>query len=51
MIKQVDLGIAIDHFHQTALEMGLPGKFEKISQGSENLPEDFHYMISWAAEE
>lgn len=51
MIKQVDLGIAIAHFHQTALEMGLSGNFEKISQGSKNLPEDFHYMISWVAEE
>lgn len=51
MIKQVDLGIAIAHFHQTALEMGFSGKFEKISQESNVMPEDFHYMISWVDKE
>lgn len=49
MIKQVDLGIAIAHFHQTALEMGLSGKFEKLAQNPDMIPEDFHYMISWIA--
>lgn len=51
MIKQVDLGIGIAHFHQTALEMGLSGRFEKLTQKSDRIPEDFHYLISWVAQE
>ena len=51
MIKQVDLGIALAHFHQTALEMGFSGSFKKISQDINILPEDFHYMISWVPQQ
>ena len=51
MIKQVDLGIGLAHFHQTALEMKLSGKFEKIAQESHGVPENFHYIISWVAKE
>ena len=47
MIKQVDLGIAIAHFHQTLLEMGLDGKFEIFKQINTIPPKDFHYIISW----
>lgn len=47
IIKQVDLGIALSHFHQTALELGLPGVFEQMSQEDAKLPENIHYMISW----
>ncbi len=47
IIKQVDLGIALFHFHQTALELGLTGAFEQMDQEDENLPENIHYMISW----
>lgn len=47
LIKQVDLGIAISHFHQTALEQGLTGTFETIPQDHVILPQDTHYMISW----
>lgn len=46
-IKQVDLGIALSHFHQTALELGLTGTFEQMPQEDANLPENIHYMISW----
>lgn len=46
-IKQVDVGIALSHFHQTALELGLSGAFEQMAQEDENLPENIHYMISW----
>ena len=46
-IKQVDVGIALSHFHQTALELGLNGAFEQMSQEEANLPENLHYMISW----
>lgn len=47
MIKQVDLGIALSHFHQTALELGLTGAFEQMPQEDVKLPENLHYMISW----
>lgn len=50
MIKKVDLGIAIAHFHQTALERGLTGKFEKLSQAQIEVPENTQYIISWVAE-
>ncbi len=47
MIKQVDLGIALSHFHQTALELGLTGAFEQMPLEDAKLPENIHYMISW----
>ena len=46
-IKQVDLGIALSHFHQTALDMGLTGTLEQMHQEDSKLPENIHYMISW----
>lgn len=46
-IKQVDLGIALSHFHQTALELGLNGTFEQMPQQDEKPSENMHYMISW----
>lgn len=47
MIKMVDVGIALSHFHQTALEYGLEGKFEKINNLDIDLPEYTNYIISW----
>lgn len=47
VIKYVDLGIALSHFHQTALELGLTGAFEQMPQEDVKLPENLHYMISW----
>lgn len=49
-IKRVDLGIGIGHFHQTALEKGLSGKFEKRSQQHIATPENTNYIISWVPE-
>lgn len=49
-IKQVDLGIALAHFHQTALERGLSGTFEKLTQNGINVPDNTWYRISWIAE-
>ena len=46
VIKQVDLGIALSHFHQTVLKLGLAGAFEQMPQEDANLPENIHYMIS-----
>ncbi|URZ14514.1 nitroreductase family protein [Clostridium felsineum] len=47
MIKEVDLGIALSHFHQTALEAGLTGNFEKQSDFAIDIPENTNYIISW----
>ncbi len=49
-IKRVDLGIGIGHFHQTALERGLSGKFEKRSQQNIELPQNTKYIVSWVPE-
>ncbi len=47
MIKKVDLGIALSHFHQTALENGLTGNFEKQSDLKIDVPDNTNYIISW----
>lgn len=47
VLKHVDLGIAISHFHQAALELGLSGRFELLPQGGAKLPEELHYAVSW----
>ncbi len=49
-IKQVDLGIALSHFHQTDLELGLSGRFEKLPQNGIPAPKDTWYWMSWVAE-
>ena len=46
-IKQVDLGIALSHFHQTTLELNLNGYFKQFDNIDINAPKDFHYIISW----
>lgn len=51
VIKRVDIGIALSHFHQTALEQGLSGTFETVSQENVTIPENTHYIISWCANE
>lgn len=50
VIKHVDLGIGIAHFHQTALELGLSGNFAEIPQNDLELPGELHYVISWRPE-
>ena len=47
VIKHVDLGIGLSHFHQTALELGLPGRFAVLPQDGIALPEELHYAVSW----
>lgn len=49
-IKELDLGIAVAHFHQTALELGLVGRFEQADVLPENVPAEWHYHVSWVAE-
>lgn len=50
MIKQIDIGIALSHFHQAAMELGLTGHFEKLPEDQKKLPEHMHYIISWCME-
>ncbi|MDF2596603.1 MAG: nitroreductase [Clostridia bacterium] len=50
MIKKVDLGIALSHFHQTALEHRLVGHFEKQEDIKIDIPENTNYIISWKIE-
>lgn len=47
LIKKVDLGIGMAHFHQTALERGLTGKFEKLPQEHIETPQNTQYIVSW----
>ena len=47
-IKHLDLGIALSHFHQTAMSEGLDGKFE-IQNINFLTPENMHYVISYSS--
>ena len=51
LIKRVDLGIGISHFHQVALEHGLSGDFKKLSQENIQVPENTKYIISWVTKD
>ena len=48
-IKHLDIGIALSHFHQTAMADGLTGKFE-IEYIKITTPENMHYVISYECE-
>ena len=50
MIKKVDIGIALSHFHQTVLEHGLEGRFEKLADIKIDIPDNTNYIISWNME-
>lgn len=47
LIKQVDLGIGLSHFHQIVMDKSLEGEFVKLPQNNINIPKDTHYIISW----
>lgn len=50
IIKKVDMGIALSHFHQTALELGLKGNFKQLPQEEVKLPKNTYYILSWIVE-
>lgn len=50
IIKRVDAGIALSHFHQTALELGLKGFFGQKEDKNIELPQNTYYITSWHAE-
>jgi hypothetical protein len=49
IIKRVDAGIALSHFHQTALELGLKGCFKQTEPANIELPQNTYYITSWHA--
>ncbi len=49
-IQRVDVGISVCHFHLTALENGLTGKFEKLPQQNIAIPKNTQYIFSWVPE-
>lgn len=49
IIKRVDAGIALSHFHQTALELGLKGCFKQTEPENIELPQNTYYITSWHA--
>ena len=50
IIKRVDAGIALSHFHQTAIELGLKGCFKQTEPKNIELPQNPYYITSWYAE-
>lgn len=49
-IKRTDLGIAMSHFHQMALELKLNGEFKKVEPKVQT-PKNTQYLISWVCED
>ena len=49
-IQRVDVGIGLCHFHLTALERNLAGKFKTLPQQSIVVPKNTHYIVSWTPE-
>ncbi len=49
IIKRVDAGIALSHFHQTALELGLKGCFKQAEPENIKPPQNTYYITSWYA--
>lgn len=49
IIKRVDAGIALSHFHQTVLELGLKGCFKQTEPENIELPQNIYYITSWHA--
>lgn len=49
-IERVDVGIGASHFHLAALENGLSGTFEKLTDVNIPSPKDLRYLFSWIPE-
>ena len=46
-VGRIDMGIALCHFKLTCDERGIEGEFKKVDINIEDLPKDYHYIISW----
>lgn len=49
-IQRVDVGISANHFHLSALEKKLAGRFEKLIEHDRVAPKNLHYLFSWVTE-
>ena len=49
-IQRVDVGIGANHFHLSALEKNLPGRFEKLTDLDLVAPKNLRYLFSWVTE-
>lgn len=49
-VQKIDVGIAICHFHLTAIENGLNGEFKKLDKPPIALSENVEYIISWVVQ-
>ena len=49
-IQKVDVGIGANHFHLSALEKKLPGRFEKLTALDIHAPKNLCYLFSWVTE-
>lgn len=50
LVKVIDLGIAICHFHLTARALGLSGHFAHEPLSGVRIPEDTFYHLTWVAD-
>lgn len=48
-IKHIDIGIALSHFHQTAMSKGLNGSLQVQDIGF-SIPDNMHYVLSYVAD-
>lgn len=48
-IKHIDIGIALSHFHQTAMSKGLNGNLQVEDIGF-SIPDNMHYVLSYVAD-
>lgn len=46
-VAKIDIGIALCHFHLTALENGISGKFEILDTEKNKENQELSYIISW----
>jgi hypothetical protein len=46
-LQRLDMGIAMCHFELTALDLGLKGKWKKLTPPDFPLPERTEYIVSW----
>lgn len=49
LVRQVDMGIALSHFHLSVLESGIEGSFLDMGPSAQGAPENARYVISWQA--
>lgn len=48
-IKHIDIGIALSHFHQTAMSKGINGNLQVEDIGF-SIPDNMHYVLSYIAD-